>query len=121
MKRLAQLIPYNGFKFLKLDFSNFEMLNEALRDVGFDRIIHLGAQSDVRYSITNPFEYAQSKLLGHLSILEICLKRQGFKHLIYASSSSVYGGNTEFPYSESQNVDKSISPYAATKKADGLF
>jgi len=84
-------------------------------------IIHMAAQAGVRYSIDHPFAYAHSNLLGHLSVLEACRQAEGFSHLIYASSSSVYGGNEKVPFSETDNVDAPVSLYAATKKSDELM
>ena len=84
-------------------------------------MVHLGAQAGVRYSLTNPFAYAQSNLVGHLNIMEYCRHLDGFDHLVYASSSSVYGGNTKLPFSIDDRVDHPVSLYAATKKADELM
>ncbi len=86
-----------------------------------DVVIHLAAQAGVRYSIENPFAYARSNLLGHLSVLEACRHAKNLSHLIYASSSSVYGGNTKTPFSETDPVDAPVSLYAATKKSDELM
>ena len=119
--RLAELEDLPGFRFCKLDFSDFEALADLAEGLDFDRVVHLGAQAGVRYSLTNPFAYAKSNLDGHLSFLELCRHRSDFKHLVYASSSSVYGGNTELPFSVTDRVDNPISLYAATKKADELM
>ncbi|MEZ5891900.1 MAG: NAD-dependent epimerase/dehydratase family protein [Parvularculaceae bacterium] len=86
-----------------------------------DVVIHLAAQAGVRYSIDHPFAYAHSNLSGHLSVLEACRHADGLSHLIYASSSSVYGGNTKVPFSETDPVDGPVSLYAATKRADELM
>ncbi len=119
--RLAELLPYDNFTFHKLDISDAEGLNQTLSDYSITKVVHLAAQAGVRYSITHPFSYAQSNLLGFLSILEYCRHLEGLEHLVYASSSSVYGGNKELPYSIDQSVDKPVSLYAATKKSNELM
>ncbi|VAV97826.1 dTDP-glucose 4,6-dehydratase [hydrothermal vent metagenome] len=119
--RLAEIKDDKNFTFLKLDFSDFEALKSALDQHDVKKIIHLGAQAGVRYSLTNPFVYAQSNLIGHLNIMEYGRHRQGFEHLVYASSSSVYGGNKNMPFSVDDRVDNPVSLYAATKKADELM
>ncbi len=119
--RLAELLPYDNFAFHKLDISDAEGLNQTLSDYSITKVVHLAAQAGVRYSITHPFSYAQSNLLGFLSILEYCRHLEGLEHLVYASSSSVYGGNKELPYSVDQSVDKPVSLYAATKKSNELM
>jgi UDP-glucuronate 4-epimerase len=108
------------FDFRKLDFSDFHALRTSLATRKFDRIIHLGAQAGVRYSIDNPHAYVQSNLVGHLNILEIARERRP-SHLVYASSSSVYGGNKTFPFRIEDRVDHPLSLYAATKKSDELI
>ncbi len=110
----------NRFAFLPLDFSDMEGLNTALADLEFDRIVHLGAQAGVRYSIENPHAYVQSNLAGHLNMLELARHRQ-VDHMVYASSSSVYGGNEKLPFSVEDRTDHPVSLYAATKKADELM
>ena len=95
-------------------------LQAALDGVVFDRIAHLGAQAGVRYSIENPHAYMQSNLVGHLNMLEIA-RHRAVEHMVYASSSSVYGGNTTLPFRVSDRVDQPLSLYAATKKADELI
>ncbi|MAU40719.1 MAG: protein CapI [Kordiimonas sp.] len=119
--RLAQLEGRNGFSFEKVDFADFDALTRTLKPYNIDRVIHLGAQAGVRYSLTNPFAYAQSNLVGHLNIMEFCRHSDQFNHLVYASSSSVYGGNTDMPFSVEDRVDNPVSLYAATKKADELM
>lgn len=119
--RLAQLEGHHNFTFHKIDFSDMDLLRETLKSEKITRAIHLGAQAGVRYSLTNPFAYAQSNLIGHLNILELCRHTDNFKHLVYASSSSVYGGNTEMPFSVTDRVDNPVSLYAATKKSDELM
>jgi UDP-glucuronate 4-epimerase len=120
--RLAQLAEHGSdrFQFIRVDFSDQASLDEALSDVAFDRIVHLGAQAGVRYSIENPRAYAASNVTGHLNILELARSRKT-DHLVYASSSSVYGGNTELPFRVEDRVDHPLSLYAATKKADELM
>ena len=119
--RLSEIKGDPGFTFLKLDFSDFEALTAALAPYDVKKVIHLGAQAGVRYSLTNPFVYAQSNLIGHLNIMEYCRHKKGFEHLVYASSSSVYGGNKNMPFSVDDRVDNPVSLYAATKKADELM
>jgi UDP-glucuronate 4-epimerase len=108
------------FRFLKLDFADYEALDAALASFTIDRIAHLGAQAGVRYSLENPRAYAQSNLVGHLNMLELARARQ-VRHLVYASSSSVYGGNENLPFRVEDRVDHPLSLYAATKKADELM
>jgi UDP-glucuronate 4-epimerase len=119
--RLAELRPHNGFVFHQLDFSDDVALREALDGCGIDRIIHLGAQPGVRYSIDHPMAYAKANLVGHLSMLELARHTPGLKHFVYASSSSVYGGNAKLPFSEADPVEHPVSLYAATKRADELM
>ncbi len=119
--RLAEIQGHNNFTFHQIDFSDMETLRETLKSEKITRVIHLGAQAGVRYSLTNPFAYAQSNLIGHLNIMELCRHTDNFEHLVYASSSSVYGGNTEMPFSTTDRVDNPVSLYAATKKADELM
>lgn len=120
--RLAALREMGGsaFRFHKIDFADYAALTTALADEQFDRIAHLGAQAGVRYSIVNPFAYAQSNLVGHLNLLEVARHRQ-VEHMVYASSSSVYGGNAKLPFAVEDRVDHPLSLYAATKKADELM
>ncbi|WBO20834.1 GDP-mannose 4,6-dehydratase [Sphingomonas abietis] len=108
------------FTFIRVDFADMQALDAALKPYSFDRIIHLGAQAGVRYSIENPHAYVQSNLVGHLNLLEIGRQRK-VAHLVYASSSSVYGGNTSLPFRVEDRVDHPLSLYAATKKADELM
>jgi UDP-glucuronate 4-epimerase len=109
-----------NFDFRKLDFSTEDALARGLADSEFDRIVHLGAQAGVRYSLENPRAYARSNLVGHLNILELARQRE-VVHLVYASSSSVYGGNEGVPFSVEDRVDHPYSLYAATKRADELM
>lgn len=121
-KRLEQLKPYDNFTFEKVDIADNAKLNSVLgKFEGITKVVHLAAQAGVRYSITNPFDYAQSNLVGFLNILEYCRHLDGLEHLAYASSSSVYGKNKELPYSVDQSVDNPISLYAATKKSNELM
>ena len=119
--RLALLGEYQDrFRFLELDFADWGALTEGLRGADFDRIVHLGAQAGVRYSIENPHAYVHSNLVGHLNLAEVA-RHRGSSHFVYASSSSVYGGNTNLPFSVDDRVDHPLSLYAATKKADELI
>jgi len=119
--RLAQLVKMGkDFTFIQVDFSDHVALDAALDSRSFDRIVHLGAQAGVRYSIENPRAYLQANLAGHLNMIEIGRHRQ-VEHLVYASSSSVYGGNETLPFRVEDRVDQPLSLYAATKKADELM
>jgi UDP-glucuronate 4-epimerase len=105
---------------VKTDFSDMASLDAALKGEAFDRVVHLGAQAGVRYSIENPHAYVQANLVGHLNMLEVS-RHRGLDHMVYASSSSVYGGNKNLPFSVDDRVDHPLSLYAATKKADELM
>ena len=118
--RLARLTAREGFAFEKVDFADHAALDVALSGHDFDRIVHLGAQAGVRYSIEQPRAYVQANLVGHVNLMEVARHRRS-EHLVYASSSSVYGGNTKLPFSVDDRVDHPISLYAATKKADELM
>jgi len=109
----------NSFRFEQLDFSDANALARLAAEHEFDRIVHLGAQAGVRYSMENPQAYVQSNLVGHCNMLE--LARQRGSHMVYASSSSVYGGNISLPFRVEDRVDHPLSLYAATKKADELL
>lgn len=117
---LIQGLNTNRFEFIQVDFADHETLEAALAGKEFDRIVHLGAQAGVRYSIDNPRAYVQSNLVGHLNMMEIARHRK-LEHLVYASSSSVYGGNDTLPFRVEDRVDHPLSLYAATKKADELM
>lgn len=119
--RLEQLVTDKAFTFTKCDFADATQLNEATKGHRFSSVIHLGAQAGVRYSIENPGAYIQSNLVGHANILELCRHSDALDHLVYASSSSVYGGNTKLPFSVTDQVDTPVSLYAATKRADELL
>ncbi|RVT93414.1 SDR family NAD(P)-dependent oxidoreductase [Sphingomonas crocodyli] len=108
------------FRFVQVDFADHEALERALDGLAFDKIIHLGAQAGVRYSIENPRAYIQSNLVGHLNMLEVARHRK-VAHMAYASSSSVYGGNDTLPFRVEDRVDHPLSLYAATKKSDELI
>src|SRR5258708_6841031 len=110
----------NAFMFLEVDFSNADGLLEVLRPHIFSTVVHMGAQPGVRYSLENPHAYVQSNVVGHLNLLEYC-RHASCNHLVYASSSSVYGGNDKLPFAVSDRADRPVSLYAATKRADELL
>jgi UDP-glucuronate 4-epimerase len=118
--KYAQSQKYSNYQFIKLDIEDAININKVFSDNKFDYVCHLAAQAGVRYSIENPRVYVQSNVVGFFNILECC-RNFPVKHLIYASSSSVYGNNTKIPFSESDNVDHPISLYAATKKSNELM
>ena len=118
--RLDRLLPRADFRFQQLDISDQKAV-AALASPDIDRIIHLAAQAGVRHSITAPFDYAAANLVGHLAILELARNLPALRHLVYASSSSVYGANTKMPFAETDRVDTPLSLYAATKRADELM
>lgn len=120
--RIADLEARHGdaFRFVQVDLSNHEGMARALDGLAITGIVHLGAQAGVRYSLENPRAYIQSNLVGHLNMLEIARARPGV-HLVYASSSSVYGANDSLPFRVEDRVDHPVSLYAATKKADELM
>ena len=118
--RLSMLLPYEGFNFIKADIADREAIEELFRTTRFERVINLAAQAGVRYSLINPHAYINSNILGFLNILEGC-RHHGVKHLVYASSSSVYGANETMPFSVHDNVDHPLSLYAASKKANELM
>ncbi|NJL20702.1 MAG: NAD-dependent epimerase [Leptolyngbyaceae cyanobacterium SM1_3_5] len=119
LSRLTQLDRSN-FEFHKLDLADRQRMEDLFAQHQFDRVVHLAAQAGVRYSIQNPHTYVDSNVVGFLHILEGC-RRQQVQHLVYASSSSVYGANRTIPFSIDQSVDHPISLYAATKKANELM
>jgi UDP-glucuronate 4-epimerase len=118
--QLQQSVTYPNYQFGKMDITDAPTLNDLFREHGFDMVIHLAAQAGVRYSIENPSVYIQSNIVGFGNILECC-RHHNVKHLIYASSSSVYGMNNAIPFSESDHVDYPFSLYAATKKSNELM
>jgi UDP-glucuronate 4-epimerase len=118
--RLARLAAFPNFRFAKLDLADREGMAQLFKAERFACVIHLGAQAGVRYSLENPAAYVDSNLVGFANVLEGC-RRNGCGHLVYASSSSVYGANTTLPFATHQNVDHPLSLYAATKKANELM
>lgn len=119
--RLREIEVAGGeFSFSACDFADHIALDAALAGEDFDRIVHLGAQAGVRFSLENPRAYAQSNLIGHLNILELARSRK-IRQLVYASSSSVYGGNATLPFRVQDQVNRPLSLYAATKRADELM
>ncbi len=120
LDRLARLTPHAGFRFVKMDVADREGMAKLFADEKFDRVVHLAAQAGVRYSLVNPHAYIDSNIVGFTNILEGC-RHNAVQHLAYASSSSVYGGNTAMPFSEHHNIDHPVSLYAATKKANELM
>jgi UDP-glucuronate 4-epimerase len=118
--RLNLLQPCPNFRFVKMDLADGEKVNELFDAGKFERVIHLAAQAGVRYSLDNPHAYIQSNIVGFTNILEAC-RRFPVKHMVYASSSSVYGANKKLPFSVQDNVDHPISLYAASKKANELM
>jgi len=118
--RLSMLTPYTGFKSVRMDLSDREAMENLFAAEGFDGVVNLAAQAGVRYSLINPHSYVDSNLVGFINVLEGC-RHNGIKHLVFASSSSVYGANTRMPFSVHDNVDHPVSIYAATKKANELM
>jgi UDP-glucuronate 4-epimerase len=118
--RLARLRPMPGFSFVHLDVADRAATAALFETGGFDRVVHLAAQAGVRHSLKNPHAYAHSNLVGFVNMLEGC-RHAAVGHLVYASSSSVYGGNAKMPFSEGDPVDHPVSLYAATKKANELM
>jgi UDP-glucuronate 4-epimerase len=118
--RLEELMPRAKFSFQKLDVADAAGVKELFARIKPQRVIHLAAQAGVRYSLINPRAYVESNLLGFTNVLEGCRYNE-IEHLVFASSSSVYGGNTKLPFSEHHNIDHPVSLYAATKKANELM
>jgi UDP-glucuronate 4-epimerase len=118
--RLARLTAHASFRFVRMDLEDREGMSALFAAERFDRVVNLAAQAGVRYSLTNPHAYVDSNLVGFLNVLEGC-RHQRVQHLVYASSSSVYGANTTMPFSVHDNVDHPLSLYAATKKANELM
>jgi len=120
--RLARLKRHKEFEFVLADICDKDAMKRAGESAGDVRaVLHLAAQAGVRYSLTNPSAYVETNIVGQLNILEMCRHLPNLQHLVYASSSSVYGGNSEVPFSESHPVDRPVSLYAASKKADELM
>ena len=120
LARLDLLKPFNKFSFHKIDLVDKEALYNLFAESKFDIVVNLAAQAGVRYSITNPDAYINSNIIGFFNILEAC-RNNPVKHLVYASSSSVYGTNKKVPYSTEDKVDNPVSLYAATKKSNELM
>lgn len=118
--QLEQSTRYESFRFVKADIADRKFLPQLFAADQFDVVVNLAAQAGVRYSLENPFAYVESNLVGFVNILECC-RHYPVKHLLYASSSSVYGGNTKTPFSETDCVDNPVSLYAATKKSNELM
>ena len=118
--RLDRLADKPGFRFIRLDLADREGMAALFAEHQFQRVIHLGAQAGVRYSLVNPLAYADANLIGHLNVLEGC-RHNKVEHLLYASSSSVYGLNRKLPFATEDSVDPPVSLYAATKKANELM
>lgn len=120
LARLARLEPLPGFTLAKMDLEDKEGMELLFKQHKFDRVIHLAAQAGVRYSLVNPMAYIESNIVGTMNILEGC-RHNDVGHLVYASSSSVYGLNKEMPFSTQHNVDHPVSLYAASKKSNELM
>ncbi len=118
--RLAQIRNQSGFTFHKQDLVEHEAVAQLFQEIRAERVIHLAAQAGVRYSLENPHAYVDSNLVGFMNVLEAC-RHNKIEHLVFASSSSVYGSNTKVPFSVHDNVDHPVSLYAATKKANELM
>jgi len=118
--RLAQLESLEGFVFKKLDLADRDKMRDLFKDNAFDAVVNLAAQAGVRYSLLNPAAYIDANIVGFGNILEGC-RHSGVKHLVFASSSSVYGANTRMPFSVHDNVDHPVSLYAASKKSNELM
>jgi len=118
--RLHRLKDSSNFNFIKIDIANRKEISKLFKNHNFDTVVNLAAQAGVRYSIENPSAYVDANLVGFANILEGC-RQSKVKHLVFASSSSVYGANTKLPFSEQDNVDNQVSLYAATKKANELM
>ncbi len=118
--RLDELQKYNNFEFIKGDISDKNLISDIFKKYNFDIVVNLAAQAGVRYSIENPDAYINSNIIGFYNILEAC-RHYPVEHLVYASSSSVYGGNKKIPFSTDDMVDNPVSLYAATKKSDELM
>ena len=119
-RRLDRLTAQPNFRFVKMDVADRAGMEQLFSATPFDRVVHLAAQAGVRYSLKNPHAYIESNIVGFTNVLEGC-RHSHVPHLTYASSSSVYGGNTKMPFSEHDSVDHPVSLYAATKKANELM
>ncbi len=118
--RLSLLKKYHNFKFFKGSIENRELIENIFEEGGFDVVVNLAAQAGVRYSLKNPYSYIDSNIVGFTNILEEC-RKNGVKHLVFASSSSIYGTNAKIPFAVCDNVDHPVSLYAASKKANELM
>jgi UDP-glucuronate 4-epimerase len=118
--RLDILKGYPDFRFVRADLADHGVMEALFRAESFQRVVHLGAQAGVRYSLENPHAYVQSNIVGFLEVIEGCRRRQ-VEHLVYASTSSVYGANTQMPFTERQGVDHPLTLYAATKRSNELM
>ncbi len=119
--RLDRLTPNSDFTFIKADIADTDAMRVVFATHAPDAVIHLAAQAGVRHSLTHPHDYISANIVGHLNILEGCRATPGLRNMVYASSSSVYGGNLKQPFSVQDSVDSPVSLYAATKKADELM
>ncbi len=119
--RLAKLRDLPGFEFHQVDIANEKALSAALAGKPVRKIIHLAAQAGVRYSLIDPGSYVRSNLVGHVNMLEYCRNLDGFEHMAFASSSSIYGGRRDVPFRETDRTDQPVSLYAATKKSDEVL
>ncbi len=120
--RLARLLAHPGFRFAKMDIADKEGMFRVFEDAaGATGIVHLAAQAGVRHSMVDPYAYVSSNVMGHVTVLEAARRLKRLDHLVYASSSSVYGGNTKLPFAETDPVNTPVSLYAATKRADELI
>lgn len=118
--RLDQLMSHEAFSFVKMELADKDLIATVFAENKFDKVVHLGAQAGVRYSLINPHAYIESNISGFMNILEGC-RHNAVQHLVFASSSSVYGSNTTMPFSVQHNVDHPVSLYAASKKANELM
>ena len=118
--KFVQSSRFPNYRFIKINLEDRENISKLFEDEGFDHVCHLAAQAGVRYSLENPYSYIDSNIMGFLNILECC-RHNYVHHLVYASSSSVYGANEKMPFSTSDNVDHPVSLYAATKKSNELI
>ena len=122
LARLATIESDPNFTFYKADIADKEVMEDIwAKHPDIIDVVHLAAQAGVRHSLKDPYSYVRSNVMGHLVIMELCRYRAGFRHLVYASSSSVYGGNTKIPFAATDTTDLPLSMYAATKKADELM
>lgn len=118
--RLELLSKYDGFNFTKVDIQNYSILESVFKKIKPSKVVNLAAQAGVRYSLVNPHAYVESNIVGFMNLLELC-RYHDIEGMIYASSSSVYGGNNKIPFAESDNVDKPLSMYAVSKKTNELM